>query len=94
MAGCLLGSIGGTLGMFIGFSFVGISSFVMKHLQYLILRLFNKNIITQNQIIEPKTIKVEPFQSTDREQIDALKTRISTLESKLDNMTKPTYERF
>ena len=90
----MLGSIGGTLGMFIGFSFVGISSLIMKHLQYLILRLLKKKIITQKQIIEPKTIKVQPFQSTDREQIDALKTRISTLESKLDNMTKPIYERF
>ena len=84
----MLGSIGGTLGMFIGFSFVGISSFIMKHLQFLILRLVEK------RIIEPKTIVVQPFQSKDREQIDTLKTRISILETKINDLTKRTYERF
>ena len=47
----MLGSIGGTLGMCIGFSFVGMCSFILIQIQKLINYSINRNVKTDNEVI-------------------------------------------
>ena len=52
----MLGSIGGTLGMCIGFSFVGLSTFVMDYIQNIVQRKLTSSEV---DVIDEKVIKVE-----------------------------------
>ena len=55
----MLSSIGGTLGMCIGFSFVGLTSFVLGHVQNLIGNFLGKRSNFEIGAIDSKVIKVE-----------------------------------
>ena len=55
----MLGSIGGTLGMCIGFSFVGLSSFLLNHLQIFFGRFLRKKSASHVDGMDEKIIKVE-----------------------------------
>ena len=63
----MLGSIGGTLGMCIGFSFVGLLSFAIGHLQNTITRLLSRKPFPEVGVMNQNVIKVEnkPCQSED-----------------------------
>ena len=55
----MLSSIGGTLGMCIGFSFVGLSSFVLGHVQNSIEKFLGKRSNFEIGAMDRKVIKVE-----------------------------------
>ena len=77
----MLGSIGGTLGMCIGFSFVGLSSFAIDHLLNMIRRLLSRKSSPEVDDMDQNVIKVEnkPCKSED------LKKMISQLENTMKN---------
>ena len=57
----MLGSIGGTLGMFIGFSFLGSFTTLMSWLQRLVEYFFSeKTFVTKSKIIQVKEANENP----------------------------------
>ena len=59
----MLSSIGGTLGMWIGFSFAGLSSFVLGHLENSIGKILGKKSTSQIVGKDNNVIKVENTQT-------------------------------
>ena len=86
----MLGSIGGTFGLFVGFSFLTGISHLLQYIQVLIVRLTSKNL---NKIVDgkrPKHIKAMPQGGQDqkskifhRSDISDLILRIEKIEGKL-----------
>ena len=61
----MLSSIGGTLGLFVGFSFVGLSSFVLEHLQRMLERLVDdKKSLSEVGNMQKGLIKVQNINDT------------------------------
>ena len=83
----MLGSIGGTLGMCIGFSFVGLSFSIIEHLQGFILSFFcskpNTIQMTDHKIIKVEN-KIEDVKTTN-ESLCELNSRIQRLEEQMCN---------
>ena len=78
----MLGSIGGTLGWFIGFSFSGILSFIFDHLQ-----IFMENSYAKK--INPKTLTMEDqniVQVSPQNNPDISSSTISNLVNKMNQM--------
>ena len=81
----MLSSIGGTLGMFVGFSFVGLLSFVLDHLQRMLERLMDSKTLSEVGKMPKGLIKVKNIKDTaimeDKitlaEQIQALETKLT-----------------
>ena len=81
----MLSSIGGTLGMFVGFSFVGLSSFVLDHLQRMLEKIMDKKSLSEVENMRKGIIKVQnvkdnatkEYEVTLAEQIQALDTKLS-----------------
>ena len=74
----MVSSIGGTMGMCIGFSFVWLSSFVLGHLQNFIGNLFGKKSKSEIGVLHNNVIKVEnaPYYSEEMERSNQLEIRI------------------
>ena len=72
----MLSSIGGTLGMCIGFSFVGLSSFVLGHLQNFIGHLLSKKYDSQIGVMDSNVIKVDntPHHPEELETVNQIQT--------------------
>ena len=78
----MLGSIGGTLGLFLGFSFSGILSFIFDHLQ-----IFMEN--TSAKKIDPKTLTMKDqriIQVSSQNNQDISSSTITDLVSKMNEM--------
>ena len=90
----MLSSVGGTLGMFVGFSFVGLFSFVLDHLQRMLDRLVDKKSLSEVGNMPKGLIKVQNIkdtiamedQMTIVERIQALETELSIINSKIQNL--------
>ena len=72
----MLGSIGGTLGLFIGFSFSGGISFVLHHIQEILEKVLSKREEKANDHQEQNVVRVAP------------KSQSEHLESTLSDMLK------
>ena len=60
----MLSSISGTLGMFVGFSFVGLSSFTLDHLQRMLEKLMDKKPLSEVGNLPKELIKVQNIKNT------------------------------
>ena len=90
----MLSSVGGTLGMFVGFSFVGLSSSIFDHLQRMLEKLMDKKSLSEVGNMPKGLIKVQNIKDeaamedriTLAERIQGLETELSIINSKIQNM--------
>ena len=80
----MLGSIGGTLGLFIGFSFLGGVTNILTYIQALLEKLKLK---WKSNHLSHKVIKVEPWGSHNIREKTDVKAKVDEIEEKLLELT-------
>ena len=84
----MLGSIGGTLGLFIGFSFSGAISFVLHHIQRIMERVLSKREEKANDHQEQDIIRVAPKRHSDHLEstLDDILKKVDNVEAKINHL--------
>ena len=79
----MLGSIGGTLGLFVGFSFLSGISYILKYVQVFIKEFISKKSNKLDDVKKQKIIEVMPRGQDQMSDFDDLIIRIQKIEARV-----------